>query len=93
MRPYTPPLVGTRLPPSAKQMATAPTANPHARKATGEYGLQHMTGTLKSGDKSDIWGRVTSGLKKINGRWLIVHDHGSLPADFETGKAVMDLKP
>jgi uncharacterized protein (TIGR02246 family) len=57
------------------------------------HALQHMTGMLKSGEKSDIWGRVTSGLRKIHGRWLIVHDHGSVPADFETGKAAMDLKP
>jgi uncharacterized protein (TIGR02246 family) len=57
------------------------------------HALQHMTGMLKSGEKSDVWGRVTSGLRKIHGRWLIVHDHGSVPADFETGKAAMDLKP
>jgi ketosteroid isomerase-like protein len=52
-----------------------------------------MTGTLKGGQKSEVWLRVTSGLRRINGRWLIIHDHISAPADFATGKAVLDLKP
>ena len=55
--------------------------------------LERMSGTLKNGQKSDIWLRATSGLRKIDGKWLIVHDHISVPADFESGKAVLDLKP
>jgi uncharacterized protein (TIGR02246 family) len=55
--------------------------------------LERMSGTLKGGQRSDIWLRVTSGLRKIAGKWLIVHDHISVPADFETGKAALDLKP
>ena len=55
--------------------------------------LERMSGTLKGGQKSDIWLRVTSGLRKINGKWLIIHDHISVPADFKTGKADLDLKP
>jgi uncharacterized protein (TIGR02246 family) len=57
------------------------------------HALERMAGKLKSGEKFDTWIRATSCLKKIHGRWLIVHDHLSVPADFETGKAVMDLKP
>lgn len=57
------------------------------------HALERMSGTLKSGEKSDMWIRATSCLQKIHGRWLIVHDHLSVPADFETGKAAMDLKP
>lgn len=55
--------------------------------------LERMSGTLKGGQKSDLWLRVTSGLRKINGKWLIVHDHVSVPVDFETGKAALDLTP
>src|SRR5438105_11098713 len=55
--------------------------------------LERLSGTLKNGQKSDLWVRATSGLRKINGKWLIVHDHISVPIDFATGKAVMDLKP
>ncbi|HSB09535.1 MAG TPA: SgcJ/EcaC family oxidoreductase [Blastocatellia bacterium] len=57
------------------------------------YCVERMSGTLKNGQKSDLWIRATSGLRKINGKWLIVHDHISAPVDFETGKAVLDLKP
>jgi uncharacterized protein (TIGR02246 family) len=55
--------------------------------------LERFSGKLKSGQTSDFWMRTTSGLRKINGRWLIMHDHVSVPVDFATGKAVLDLKP
>ncbi len=55
--------------------------------------LERITGRLKSGERSDLWLRATSVMRKIDGKWLIVHDHISLPADLATGKAVFDLKP
>jgi uncharacterized protein (TIGR02246 family) len=55
--------------------------------------LERFSGVLKGGQKSDMWCRVTSGLRKIGGKWLIVHDHLSVPVDFETGKALLELKP
>ena len=55
--------------------------------------LQRISGTLKNGQKSDLWVRVTNGFRKINGRWLDTHDHVSVPADLASGKAVLDLKP
>lgn len=57
------------------------------------HALERIAWTSKSGVKSEMWGRCTSGLEKLHGRWLIVRDHCSVPADFESGKAVMDLKP
>ena len=57
------------------------------------HALERMTGTLKGGKKSDVWMRATSGLRKINGKWLIVHDHISVPVDMDSGKAALDLKP
>ena len=57
------------------------------------HALERFTGKLKNGQQSDLWLRATSGLRKINGKWLIVHDHVSVPINFETGKAVLDLKP
>ncbi|MGK7379159.1 YybH family protein [Planococcus sp. 1R117A] len=36
--------------------------------------------------------RFTFGLKKAKGSWAIVHEHSSLPIDFETGKGILDLK-
>ncbi|WKA59297.1 nuclear transport factor 2 family protein [Planococcus shenhongbingii] len=36
--------------------------------------------------------RFTFGLKKVEDSWAIVHEHSSLPIDFETGKGIFDLK-
>ena len=55
--------------------------------------LERFTGRLKGGQQSDMWIRYTGGLQKMNGKWLIVHDHVSVPTDFENGKAMLDLKP
>ena len=57
------------------------------------YSLERISGTLKNGQKSEVWVRATSGLRKINGRWLIVHDHISVPVNLETGKDMLELKP
>ena len=65
--------------------------------ASGELGyatgLEMISGTLKHGQKSNTWVRFTSLLRKVNGKWLNFHDHVSVPADIESGKALMDLKP
>jgi ketosteroid isomerase-like protein len=57
------------------------------------HALERFTGKLRNGQPSDIWLRTTSGLRKIDGKWFIVHDHVSVPIDFETGKALLELKP
>jgi uncharacterized protein (TIGR02246 family) len=65
--------------------------------SSGDVGLiralERFTGKLKTGQPFDMWLRATSGLRKIDGKWFIVHDHVSVPVDFETGKALLDLKP
>jgi uncharacterized protein (TIGR02246 family) len=65
--------------------------------ATGDLGyaagLELISGTLKNGQKSNVWLRFTSLLRKSDGRWLDFHDHVSVPAEIESGKAVLDLKP
>jgi ketosteroid isomerase-like protein len=37
--------------------------------------------------------RVTQCLRQQNGRWLIMHEHFSMPCDMESGKALFDLQP
>src|SRR5215469_15937591 len=65
--------------------------------ATGDLGyaagLELISGTLKNGKKSDVWLRFTSLFRKSDGRWLDFQDHVSVPADIESGKAMLDLKP
>ena len=57
------------------------------------YGLERISGEMKSGTPVDIWVRYTTGLKKIDGRWRDVHDHISVPVDMATSKAMLNLKP
>ena len=57
------------------------------------HALERMTGVTKNGQKMDIWFRTSSGLQKINGKWLIVHDHLSVPVDLDSGKAALNLQP
>jgi len=65
--------------------------------ATGDLGyatgLELISGTLKHGQKSAVWLRFTSLLRKSDGRWLDFHDHVSVPVEIESGKAMLELKP
>jgi len=57
------------------------------------HSLNHVTGTLANGHATDIWVRWTACFRRIDGAWLIVHDHVSVPADLAHGKAVTNLEP
>ncbi len=57
------------------------------------HSIQRVTGTDLHGKPVDVTLRVTDGLKKIKGKWLIVHEHVSAPINLETGKAELALKP
>ena len=57
------------------------------------HSLNRISGTLNTGQKTDLWLRWTAGFRKINGKWLIVHHQNSVPVDLQTGRAVLDLKP
>jgi uncharacterized protein (TIGR02246 family) len=57
------------------------------------HSLNRISGTMKTGQKTNLWLRWTAGLRKINGKWLIVLNHNSVPVDLQTGRAVLDLKP
>jgi ketosteroid isomerase-like protein len=57
------------------------------------HSLNRINGTLKNGTSTDIWLRWTACLRKIDGNWLIVHDQVSVPLDFESGRALLNLAP
>ena len=57
------------------------------------HSLNRISGTLNTGQKTDLWLRWTAGFRKINGKWLVVHHQNSVPVDLQTGRAVLDLKP
>ena len=55
--------------------------------------LNHITGTRTNGEKVDMWLRATICYRKIDGKWLVTHEHISVPIDMQTGKGALDLKP
>jgi ketosteroid isomerase-like protein len=57
------------------------------------HGLHHVAGTLKDGQKVDMWWRATQGFRLVDGKWRIVHEHSSLPFDMATGKVSFALTP
>jgi uncharacterized protein (TIGR02246 family) len=57
------------------------------------HSIQHVTGTNTKGQPIDFTVRVTDGYRKINGNWLIVHEHGSIPVDLDTLKPDPSSKP
>lgn len=57
-------------------------------------GLLHMTGTKTDGAHVDLWFRQTYGLVKQDGRWMVAHQHASVPFAMDgSGRALVDLKP
>jgi uncharacterized protein (TIGR02246 family) len=57
------------------------------------HSLNHVSATTAGGEKLDMWWRETACYRKIDGKWLITHQHSSVPFDVESGKASLDLKP
>jgi uncharacterized protein (TIGR02246 family) len=57
------------------------------------HSLNHVSFTLASGHMTDMWLRWTACFRRFDGVWLVVHDHVSVPADLEHGRAVVNLTP
>jgi len=61
----------------------------------GGCGFAHylfkLTGPEKDHDAMQTWMRATTGYKFIDGRWKVVHEHGSLPFNPQDGKALFSL--
>ncbi len=58
------------------------------------HSLNRISGTRTDGAETDVWVRVTIGCRKLDGRWMITHEHGSVPFYMDGSyKAAVDLKP
>ena len=55
--------------------------------------LYRSSGTATDGREIDMWVRATLCFRKVEGRWVITHEHDSDPFDMQTLKALLDLKP
>jgi ketosteroid isomerase-like protein len=57
------------------------------------HSLNRLSGTLKNGNMGGSWVRATYCFRKIDGNWLIAHDHVSVPMDPASGRALLNLEP
>ena len=57
------------------------------------HGLCHVSAAKTDGGQLDMWWRTSVCFRKIDGKWMVTHEHNSVPFDRKTGKASLDLKP
>jgi ketosteroid isomerase-like protein len=56
--------------------------------------LKRISGARTDGEETNVWVRATVGLRVIDGKWLIVHAHESVPFYMDGSyRAAVDLKP
>jgi ketosteroid isomerase-like protein len=63
------------------------------RNLAYSHSIQRVAGTDKQGKELDLTVRVTDVYQKIRGRWLIIHEHVSVPVDLDTDKPDLSSKP
>jgi ketosteroid isomerase-like protein len=58
------------------------------------FGLSRMRGTKKGAGPLDQWSRRTVVLRRHDGEWKVIHEHGSFPMHMDgSGAAATDLTP
>jgi len=57
------------------------------------HSLNRTAGTAADGHRAERWLRWTACWRRFDRRWLIVHEHVSVPADLRSGTALFDLRP
>jgi ketosteroid isomerase-like protein len=57
------------------------------------HSIQRVTGTDVDDRSIDLTMRLTDVYRRINGQWLIEHEHVSVPVDLDTGKPDLASKP
>ena len=57
------------------------------------HSLNGVTGTTMDGKHVAMWWRATMCYRRVEGRWVITHEHNSVPFDPRTGKASIELRP
>jgi len=62
--------------------------------AAFSHSLNHISGTRTTGEETDVWVRATVGFRKVEGKWLVTHEHVSVPFYMDgSNRAAVDLKP
>jgi ketosteroid isomerase-like protein len=55
--------------------------------------FNRVVGTLKDGQRVDMWVRWTGCCRRTDGAWKVVHEHVSVPFDPRTMRAELGLEP
>jgi ketosteroid isomerase-like protein len=66
-------------------------------RSSGDIAVAHWLsragGTLQNGRTVGVWVRATSCCQRVDHRWLITHEHASVPVDLASGSPATDLLP
>lgn len=58
------------------------------------HSVNRIGGTRTDGEQTDVWLRATVCCRKLNGKWVIAHEHLSVPFYMDGSyRAAVDLKP
>ncbi len=58
------------------------------------HSLNRISGERTSGEDTDVWVRATVCFRKIGGKWLVTHEHVSVPFYMDGSvRAAVDLQP
>jgi uncharacterized protein (TIGR02246 family) len=57
------------------------------------HSLNHVDATTTDGRTVDMFWRATTCFRRLGGRWMVTHEHSSVPFDMQSGQASLDLKP
>jgi ketosteroid isomerase-like protein len=61
--------------------------------AAFSHSLNRVSGKMMNGKDLEMWWRSTVCYRRIGGRWMITHEHNSVPFEPGSGKASLDLQP
>ena len=58
------------------------------------HSLNRISGTRTGGEDADVWVRATVCYRKTDGKWMVAHEHVSVPFYMDgSNRAAVDLKP
>jgi PhnB protein len=58
------------------------------------HSLNRLFGERADGEKTDVWFRSTVCFRKLDGEWMIAHEHASVPFYMDGSyRAAVDLRP
>jgi uncharacterized protein (TIGR02246 family) len=57
------------------------------------HSLKRVSATTTAGQTLDMWWRATVCFRKLEGQWMVTHEHASVPFDPKSGQASLDLEP